>query len=176
MDIKWTLLWIIGLCSVAGEMASIFEGNNDISDFEGFTGEDLVENISVVPDSDSDSSDIEVSSIGSSDISDLGEPEDETLNIAKNVNVPQEATWTTNFGDVNVDAFEQPSGPHLPPAFDTATATLLDYLNCFSKEKCLAKLSTIQTIMLCSKEMRSGLNTMILNMLTLDGVKHLCQK
>ena len=74
MDIMWTLLWIIGLCSVAGKMASISEGNSDISDFEGFTEEDLVENISVVPDSDPDSSDIEVSSVGSSDISDLGGP------------------------------------------------------------------------------------------------------
>ena len=109
----WTLLWIIGLCSVAGKMASISEGNSDISDFEGFTEEDLVDKISVVPDSDPDSSDIEVSSVGSSDISDLGKPEDETLNIANNdVNVPQEATWTTNFSDVNVDAFEQPSDPH----------------------------------------------------------------
>ena len=48
----WTLLWIIGLCSVAGKMASISEGNSCIPDFEGFTEEDLVENISVVPDSD----------------------------------------------------------------------------------------------------------------------------
>ena len=48
MDIKWTLLWIIGLYLVAGKMASISEGNSDISDFEGFTEEDLVENISVV--------------------------------------------------------------------------------------------------------------------------------
>ena len=56
--------------------------------FEGFTEEDLVENISVVPDSEPDSSDIEVTSVGSSDISDLGEPKDETLNIANNdVNV-----------------------------------------------------------------------------------------
>ena len=70
-------------------MALISEGNSDISDFEGFTEEDLVDIISGVPDSDPDSSDIEVSSVGSSDISDLGEPEDETLNIANNdVNVP----------------------------------------------------------------------------------------
>ena len=89
-------------------MASISEGNSDISDCEGFTVEDIVDNISVVPDSDPDSSDIEVSSVGSSDISDLGEPEDEMLNIANNdVNVPQEATWTTNSGDVSLDAFEQ---------------------------------------------------------------------
>ena len=72
MDIKWALLWTIGLCSVAAKIASISEGNSDISDFEGFTEEDLVENISVVPDSDPDSSDIEVSSVGSNDISDLG--------------------------------------------------------------------------------------------------------
>ena len=45
MDIMWTLLWIIGLCSVAGKMASISEGNSDISDFEGFTEEDLVDTL-----------------------------------------------------------------------------------------------------------------------------------
>ena len=37
MDIKWTLLWIIGLCSAVGKMASISEGNSDMSDLEGFT-------------------------------------------------------------------------------------------------------------------------------------------
>ena len=66
----WTLLWIIGLCLVAGEMASISEGNSDIFDFEGFTEEDLVDNISIV-DSDPDSSDIEVSSVGSSSLMNL---------------------------------------------------------------------------------------------------------
>ena len=75
------------------KVAAISEGNSDISELEGFTEEDLVENISVVLDSDPYSSDIEVSSVGSSDISDLGEPEDETLNIVNNdVYVPQEAT------------------------------------------------------------------------------------
>ena len=93
-----------------------------------FSGREYGFSISVVPDSDPDSSDIEVSSVGSSDISDIGEPEDETQNIANNdVNVPQEATWTTNFGDVSVDAVEQPSGPDLPPGFDTATAPPLYY-------------------------------------------------
>ena len=76
---------------MAGKMVSISEGNSDISDFDGFTEEDLIANISVAPDSDPDSSDIEVSSVGRSDISDLGEPEDEIRNIANNdVNVPQE--------------------------------------------------------------------------------------
>ena len=141
MDIKWALQWIIGLYLLAGKMASISEGNSDISNFEGFTEEDLVENISVVPDSDPDSLDIEVSSVGSSDISDLGEPEDETLNIANNdVNVPHEATWTTDFGDVNADAFEQPSGPNLPPGFDTATATPLDYFELLFKTEMFCKI------------------------------------
>ena len=52
-------------------MASISEKNSDISDFEGFTEENLAVNISFVPDWDPDSSDIEVSSVGSSDISDF---------------------------------------------------------------------------------------------------------
>ena len=47
-------------------MASISEGNSDISDFEGFTEEDLVDNVSVVPNSDPDSSDIDISFVGSS--------------------------------------------------------------------------------------------------------------
>ena len=46
---------------MAGKMASISEENSEISDFEGFTEEDLAVDISVVPDSDPDSSDIEVS-------------------------------------------------------------------------------------------------------------------
>ena len=130
---------------MAEKMASISEGNSDISDFEGFTEEDLVENISVVPDSDPDSSDIEVSFVGSSDISDLGKPEDETLNIANNdVNVPQEATWTTNFGDVNVDAFDNLVAQIYHLALTQQLLHHWTILNCFSKQKCLTKLSTIQ--------------------------------
>ena len=72
MDIIWIPLCIFGLYLVAGKMASISEENSEISDFEGFTEEDLAVNISIVPDSDPDNSDIEVSSVGSSDISDLG--------------------------------------------------------------------------------------------------------
>ena len=72
MDIIWILLCIFGLYLVAGKMASISEENSEISDFEGFTEEDLAVNISIVLDSDPDSSDIEVSSVGSSDISNFG--------------------------------------------------------------------------------------------------------
>ena len=72
---------------MAGKMASISEENSKISDFEGFTEEDLAVNISVVPDSGPDSSDIKVSSVGSSDISDFGESEDENVENL-NANAP----------------------------------------------------------------------------------------
>ena len=47
-------------------------GYSDISDFIGFTGEDLVDNISIVQYSDPNYSDIEVSSVESMDIWTLG--------------------------------------------------------------------------------------------------------
>ena len=106
-------------------MASISEENSEISDFEGFTEEDLAVNISIVPDSDPDSSDIEVSSVGSSDISDFGESEDENVENL-NANAPN-LPWTTNFGDVTVDSFEEDSGPNLPENFDVSAATPLNY-------------------------------------------------
>ena len=134
-------------------MVSISKGNSDISDFEGLTEEDLFENISVVPDSDPDSADIEVSSVGSSDISDLGEPEDETLNIANNdVNVPQEATWTTILGMSMLMLLNNLVAQIYLLALTQQLLYHSTILNCFSKQKCLAKLSTIQTIMLYSKE------------------------
>ena len=158
-------------------MASISEGNSDISGFEGFTEEDLVENISVVPDSDPDSSDTDISSVGSSDISGLGEPEDETLNIANsNVNVPQEATWTTNSGDVNVDAFEQLNGQNLPPGFDTAIATPPDYFELLFKTEMFDKIVNHTNNYAVFKRDEIRTKCIILNMLTLGGVICLCQK
>ena len=108
----------------------------------------------MVPDSDPGLSDIEVSSVESGDISDIGETEngndsddlgevqggtvndqdDNTANTAQNL------TWTTNFRDVVVDAFEQVTGPNLPPGFDTTTAKPLDYFEFLSNQKCLKKL------------------------------------
>ena len=64
------------------------DGNSDISDFTGFTREDLVGNISVVQDSDPNYSDIEVSSVESMDISDFGESGDGTMNRDVDVDVP----------------------------------------------------------------------------------------
>ena len=140
MDIIWTPLCIFGLYLVAGKMASIFEENSEISDFEGFTEEDLAVNISVVPDSDPDSSDIEVSSVGSSDISDLGESEDEHVENL-NVNAPN-LTWTTNLGDVTVDPFEQDSRPNLPENFDVSAATPLNYFELLFKTKMFREIVT----------------------------------
>ena len=127
----WTLLWIFGLCSVAGKMVSISKENSDISDFERFTEEDLADSISAVPDSDPNSSDIEVSSVGSSDISDFGESEVEN---AENMNAPN-LTMTTNFGDVTAHQFEQDSGPKLPENLDVSAATLLNYFGLLLKFK-----------------------------------------
>ena len=81
--------------------------NSDISDFIGFTEEDLVDNISVVQDSDPNYSDVEISSVESMDISDFGESEDGTMNSDVDVDVPQEIVWTDNFRDVALDPFEK---------------------------------------------------------------------
>ena len=83
------------------------DGNSDISDFIRFTEEDLVDNISIVQDSDPNYSDIEVSSVESMDISDFGESGDGTMNSDVDVDVPQEIVWTDNFRDVALDPFEK---------------------------------------------------------------------
>ena len=83
------------------------DGNSDISDFIGFTEEELVDNISILQDSDPNYSDIEVSSVESMDISDFGESGDETMSSDVDVDVPQEIVWTDNFRNVAVDPFEK---------------------------------------------------------------------
>ena len=83
------------------------DGNSDISDFVGFTEEDLVDSISVVQDSDPNYSDIELSSVESMDISGYGESGDGTMNSDVDVDVPQEIVWTDNFRDVALDPFEK---------------------------------------------------------------------
>ena len=83
------------------------DGNSDISDFVGFTEEDLVDNISIVQDSDPNYSDIEVSSVESMDILDFGESGDETMNSDVDVDVLQEIVWADNSRDVALDPFEK---------------------------------------------------------------------
>ena len=129
------------------KMASILGENSDISYLEGFTEEDLADKISVVPDSDPYSSDIEVSSVGSSDISDFGECEDENAENL-NVNSPH-STWKMNFGNVTVDPFEQDSGPKLPENFDVSAATLLNFFELLFKPEMFREIVIhAQTIML----------------------------
>ena len=107
--------------------------NSDISDFVGFTEDDLVDNISIVQDSDPHYSDIEVSSVESMDISDFRESGDETMNSDVDVDVPQEIVWTDNFRDVALDPFEKNSSPKLLVNFDTSTAKPLDYFELLFK-------------------------------------------
>ena len=135
------------ICLVIGIMAnlasicdSISDGSSDISDFGGFTEQDLETNISVVPDSDPGSSDIEVSSVGSSGISDLGETEDENVNV--DADVIEEVAWTSDFRDVTINPFNQHSGPNLPENFDTATAKPIDYFELLFKTEMFADIVT----------------------------------
>ena len=129
---------------------AVFEENSsDNSDFEGFLAEDLADNISNVPDSDPDLSDIKVSSVESGDISDMGEIEDENDNVdlgevqdGNEINIGQNSTWTTNFSDIVVDTFEQVNGSNLPPGFDTATATPLDFFELLFKPEMFEEIVT----------------------------------
>ena len=116
------------------------DGNSDISDFIGFTEEDLVDNFSVVQDSDPNYSDIEVSSVESMDISACGESGDGTKN--SDVDVPQEIVWTDNFRDVALDPFEKNCGPKLPVNFDTSTAKSLDYFELLFKPETFIEIAT----------------------------------
>ena len=108
---------------------------------EGYKNEDIEDNQSIVPDSDPDSSDIEVPSVGSSKVSsdhtDFGDEWNDngpnTVNDAAvigNSNIPN---WTTNFTDITIEPFTQDSGPSLPENIDVSVATALDYLNLLFK-------------------------------------------
>ena len=74
--------------------------NGDMSNFEGFKNEKL-EDITVVPDSKPDRSGIDVSSFGSSDISDFGANQDKKLNVGDTTrpNIHENPTHTTTFND-----------------------------------------------------------------------------
>ena len=94
----------------------------------------------VVPDSDPDSSDIEVSLVGCNVVSsyhtDLGMSRmimDNTINnvtVSANENIPNK---TSNFTDITIGTFAQDSGPSLPENFDVSVATALDYFSLLFK-------------------------------------------
>ena len=111
------------------------------SDSEGYKNEDIGNNESLVPDSDPNSSDIDVLPVGSSEVfsdhTDLGDELDDngpnTINdatVTTNANIHN---WTTNFTDITVEPFTWDGGPCLPENFDVSVATSLDYFNLLFK-------------------------------------------
>ena len=110
-------------------------------DSEGYQNEDIGDDESIVPDPDLDSSDIEVSSVGYSEVSSnhtdfVDERDDNGPNtvcdatVTANVNIPN---WVTNVTDVTTKPFTNASGPFLPENFDVSVATALDYFNLLFK-------------------------------------------
>ena len=97
--------------------------------------------MSTVPDSDPDSSDIEVSSVGSSEVSsdhtNFGnELDDNGPNTVNDATVTANANilmWITNFTDITIEPFTQDSGSCLPEKFDVSVATALDCFNLLFK-------------------------------------------
>ena len=98
-------------------------------------------NDSVVPDSDPNSSDIDILWVGSSEVSsdhtDFGNEWDDngpnTVNdatVMANANIPN---WTTNFTEITIEPFTKDSSPSLPQNFDLSVATALDYYNLLLK-------------------------------------------
>ena len=110
-------------------------------DSEGYTNEDTRDNESIIQDLDPDSSDIEVSSVGSSEVSrdhtNFGDELDDNgpnnvndATVTANANIPN---WTTNFTDITIEPFTQDSGTCLPENIDVSVATALDYFSLLFK-------------------------------------------
>ena len=111
------------------------------SDSDGSSNQDITNNESIVPDYDSDSSDIEVSLVRSSEVSndhtDFGDEWDDNgpnavndATITDNVKIPN---WTPNFTDLTSEPFTKDSGPSLPENFDVSVAAALDFFNLLFK-------------------------------------------
>ena len=104
---------------MAENKTSVEYNLDENSDSEGYTNEDKDDNESIVPDSEPVSLDIEVSSVGSSEVSndhtDFGdELDDNGLNTVNNATVTANANipnWTTNFTDITTEPFTQDNGP-----------------------------------------------------------------
>ena len=118
--------------------ASVEYNIEENSDSEDYKNEDIGDNESVVPDSDPDSSDIEVLSVRFSEVSGdhinfRGELDDNTVNdatVTTSANIPN---LTPNPTDITIEHFTQNSCPCLPENFDVSVATALDYFNLLFK-------------------------------------------
>ena len=112
------------------------------SDSDRYNNKDIRHKESIVPGLESDSSDIEVSSVGSKDFSSdhtdfRDELDDNRPNTVNDVTVTANANifnWTANFTNTTTEPFTQDSGPCLPKNFDVSVATALDYFNLFKPE------------------------------------------
>lgn len=105
------------MASVAEIIRDIFNEDDDDMVFEGFNPEDIESDIDL-QDALQDLSDSE----GSED-----EPEVHNPGVAHD----GDGEWTSDFTDINVDAFLRETGPKLPPDFDVNTSSPLDYFNLF---------------------------------------------
>ena len=87
---------------MAEDQGNIDFNSDENSDFKGFNSDDIGDRESIVPDSEPGTSDIDISSVGSSDLSDLGEEEDENVEIDDSGCVGDvNPIWTNNFCDIN---------------------------------------------------------------------------
>ena len=107
------------------------------SDSEGYRNEDKGDNESIVPDSDPNSLDIEVLSVGSSEVS--SDHTDFEVNwmtmdltlLMMLLSLPMQ-TLLTSLTSL-IESFTQDSGPCLPKYFHISVATALDYFNLLFK-------------------------------------------
>ena len=111
------------------------------SDNEGYKNEDMGDNESIVPGSDSNSSDIEVSLGGLvkflvitlilwNELDDNGPNTVNNATVTANANTPNQ---TTNFTDITIEPFTQEGGACLPENLDVSVARALDYFNLLFK-------------------------------------------
>ena len=141
---------------MAEDQGSIDLNSDENSDFEGFNSDNIGDRKSIVPDSEPGTSDIEVSSVGSSDLSNLGEEEDENAEIDDGGGFGDvNPIWTTNFSDINIHPFLEESGPALLDNFDVTTASHWLTLTCYSNMKFLKISKSTQTAMHYLREMKS---------------------
>ena len=113
--------------------ANSVDSDDSNSEFFGFNPEDItIENDNYVPDSDPDS-DITVLVVNSDEISNLWDDSGESGTGGEHGDL--QAEWTQNFGGINIDEFDTPSGPQLPDGFDVATAKPIKYFDLLFPER-----------------------------------------
>ena len=120
---------------MAEDRGSIDLNSDKNSDFEGFNSDNIGDRESIVPDSEPGTSDIEISSVRSSDLFDVGEEEDKNAEIDDGGGVGDvNPIRTSNFSDITIHPFLDESGPALPDNFDVATASPLAYFDLLFKQ------------------------------------------